>query len=98
MVKDDNKALKNVRKNIILDAILFIFMAGLAVSWDSDLHPILGIIVVILVLIHIAWHQKQIKVMFRQAFPNLTMQKPMKTILLVLGVIALILSLFMVFE
>ncbi len=98
MVKDDNKALKYVRKNIILDAILFIFMAGLAVSGDSDLHPILGIIVVILVLIHIAWHQKQIKVMFRQAFPNLTMQKPMKTILWGLGIIAIILSLFMVFE
>jgi hypothetical protein len=98
VVKDDNKALKYVRKNIILDAILFIFMAGLAVSGDSDLHPILGIIVVILVLIHIAWHQKQIKVMFRQAFPNLTMQKPMKTILWGLGIIAIILSLFMVFE
>jgi len=97
-VQDDNKALKNVRKNIILDFMLFIFMAGLAVSWDTDLHPILGIIVVTLVLIHIAWHQKQIKIMFRQAFPNLTMQKPMKTKLLVLGIIALILSLFIVFE
>jgi len=98
VVQDDNKALKNVRKNIILDFMLFIFMAGLAVSWDTDLHPILGIIVVTLVLIHIAWHQKQIKIMFRQAFPNLTMQKPMKTKLLVLGIIALILSLFIVFE
>jgi len=97
-VKDDNKALKYVRKNIILDSMLFIFMAGLAVSWDSDLHPILGIIVVTLVLIHIAWHQKQIKIMFRQTFPNITMQKPMKTKLLVLGIIALILSLFMAFE
>jgi len=96
--KRDNQGLKHVRKNIILDSLLFIFMLGLAVSGDSDIHPVLGIIVVILVIIHIVWHWKQIKIMLKQAFPKLKIQKSIIGMILILGFVVLLLFLFILFE
>ncbi len=56
----------NGRKNLILDAILFLVMIAMPVSADAEMHGLLGLILLVLVVIHIIWHWKQIKFMYRQ--------------------------------
>ncbi|PKM76715.1 MAG: hypothetical protein CVU90_11060 [Firmicutes bacterium HGW-Firmicutes-15] len=61
---------KEVRNNFILDAILFLLMMAMPVSANAELHGALGLILVSLVTLHIIWHWKQIKVLYRQFIPE----------------------------